>query len=303
MKRFTAGFLVLLGVTGLRSQEPVPFVNPHPLSASHFNPLMEGMHDRTELAYKQASYYEAGYITYNGTTYIRELDFESSELSLFYKKSYNGFSLSLDTGATRYFNGFLDNAIVYIHDHTGSTGGEWKKRKEAPRNRYRFSMTDVYGNEVFSEKREWVYKFNIYLGIKLPYGFYLRGGVKPPIKKGDSLFTSQDYEYAATLQKAGSVGDLTVVADASYIWPAGDNTGLKVKENRIAANLLLAYAGYYIQFNYIESVYDVPDEKILDSFGGVYTFGYRGAQWFWGVTEDYSNYNSPDISLMIGYRF
>ena len=87
MKQFVASFLVLLGSVGLLAQEPVPFVNPHPLSASHFNPLMEGMHDRTELAYKHASYYETGYINYNGTTYIRELDFESSELSLFYKKS------------------------------------------------------------------------------------------------------------------------------------------------------------------------------------------------------------------------
>lgn len=287
----------------LIANEPVPFVNPHPISASHFNPIMEGTKDRMELAYKHSSYHEQGYVDYDGETYIRNMDFESSELSLFYKKSYCCLSFSLDAGATHNHEGFLDNAIVYIHDRTGSTGGEWKKRKEAPRNEYHFSLYDVSGNEVFNEDRRWVYKFNAYLGVKLPWGLYLRGGVKPPIQKHERLLATTDYEYAATIQKSGGIGDLDMILDFSNIWTAQDSLDLEVKKNRMAANLFVACRGYYIQLNYVESVYSDTERGILDAFGGVYTFGYRGKNWFWGISEDFSAHNSPDISLMVGLSF
>ncbi len=289
--------LLLLG------QEPVPFVNPHPLSASHFNPIMEGVSDRLELAYKHASYYEEDTITYYGENYTRLMDFESSELSLFYKKSFNGYSFSMNAGVTNNHEGFLDNTIVYVHDRTGSTGGRWKRRKLAPRNEYEFSLIDENGNEVFNEDHRWVYKANFYLGADLPAGFYLRGGIKPPIEANDSLFSADDYEYAVTLQKSGSLGPAIVMVDYSIIWQAQDDTDLEVKKNRNSANLYIACHGVYIQFNYVESVYDDTEDEILDAFGGVYTFGYRTETWFWGITEDFSLYNSPDISLMIGWNF
>lgn len=309
MKRVGAGHIVRAGIimllchSAVAAQEPVPFVNPHPLSASHFNPVMEGMEDRLELAYKHSSYYEEDRITFNGERYTRLMDFEASELSFFYKKSYNGYFFSMDAGVTHNHEGFLDNTIVYVHDHTGSTGGRWKRRKEAPRNEYHFSLVDKNGNQVFNEEKRWVYKADFYLGAKLPWGLILRGGVKPPIEANDSFFTTGDYEYAVTIQKSGRIGSMIAMADISQIWQAQDKTTLKVKHHRESINLFIGYVGYYIQFNYVDSVYEDTEDEILDAFGGVYTFGYRDQQWFWGITEDFSLYNSPDISLMVGYTF
>jgi hypothetical protein len=264
---------------------------------------MEGKKDRLELAYKHASYYEEDTIKYNGGIYTRLMDFESSELSLFYKKSYNGYSLSLDAGVTHNHEGFLDNTIVFVHNSTGSTGGRWKKRRLAPRNEYHFSLIDENGEEVINEDKRWIYKLDIYLGMKLPWGLYLRGGVKPPIEFNDMLFAIKDYEYAVTLQKHGRVGVVEIIGDISYIMQAQDNTDLPVKHHRAAANIFITYNGCYIQFNYVDAPYEATEDQILDAFGGVYTFGYRGERWFWGISEDFSPYNSPDVSLLIGYTF
>ena len=93
------------------------------------------------------------------------------------------------------------------------------------------------------------------------------------------------------------------MVDVSYIQQAQDRTGLNVKHHRTSTNVLVSCRGYYIQLNYVDSVYKDPGDEILDAFGGVYTFGYRGERWFWGITEDFSLYNSPDISLLVGYTF
>ena len=304
MKRvWKIGVALVLWYAAANATEPVPFVNPHPFSASHFNPVMDGVKDRLELAYKHTSYYEEDTISYDGHKYTRLIDFESSEFSLFFKKSYERLSFTMDVGATNNHEGFMDNTIIYIHDRTGSTGGRWKRRKLAPRNEYHFSLIDENGNEVFKENKRWVYKANFYMGVKLPWGMSVRGGVKPPIEANDTLFATGDYEYAATLQKSERIGPVTLVIDYSKIWQAKDHTELEVRGDRRSANLFISYKEVYIQFNYIDPAYEETANENFDSFGGVYTFGYRGERWFFGITEDFSLYNSPDIALMIGYTF
>ena len=64
MVLFRVFLFLLLSFSALSGQEPVPFVNPHPISASHFNPVMDGGIDRLEIAYKHSSYYEEDRIRY-----------------------------------------------------------------------------------------------------------------------------------------------------------------------------------------------------------------------------------------------
>lgn len=295
---------ILLAVAPLLAVEPIPFVNPHPLSISHMNPVMDGNEERIDMMVSHTSFYEKGENSFDGTTFTREVDYEASEMVVFAKQRFGEYSLSVNGSITYNSDGVMDNLIVFVHDVTGSTGGRWKKRKEAPRNRYVFSVRDQNGSEQIDFDTRWRYKFDVFIGRELPEGFYLRAGAKAPVERELFAFSPVKNEYSLTLQKYTEAGDFALIADLSGIRLAEDRFGLPLKEYRVTANMNLTYATkYYIQFNYAESPYKNTEDKYLDSSGLVYAFGYRSKAWYIGFMEDISEFGAPDISVMVGWEF
>ncbi|MDQ1339614.1 MAG: hypothetical protein QG567_767 [Campylobacterota bacterium] len=284
--------------------EPVPFVNPHPLSDAHMNPIMDGKNERIDISYMHSSFYEDTMVQRDGQNYNRVIDFESSELSILLKKRYKGYSITLNGSVVYNYAGYLDDAIIYVHDRTGSTGGRWRKKKEAPRNKYRFFVKDENGNEVVSAEKVWQNKAEVFIAKEIGYDFLLRAGTRVPMKKGSSFISATDYEYSLTLQKGLEFYDIELLADISAVWLSQDKTGLPLKDKRTTSNFYLSYDdSFFIQTNVSESVFLKTGDRVLDQYGAIYIVGYKKNNWFIGFVEDYTLYNNPDVSVMGGITF
>lgn len=297
-----SGTLLFFAAVSLWGIQPIPFINPHPLSSAHFNPAMEGTKDRLEMTYLHASIFEDETNTYGGESFHRLIDYESSQLGIFYRTSRDDFSFMFNGELVYNHNGFLDNLIVWVHDRTGSTGGRWRERKEAPRNTYRFSVTDGSGNELIDDANRLIVRGALFAGYRLPWDASIRLGIKPPWEKEVNDFYPQSPEFSLSLQKAFHYGKLDMLMDASAIYLDPENS--RIRSIRATANLLISYDGYYIQYNYVEPIFDEQAaDSVLNTYGGVYVFGYRGEQFFWGIMEDFTLYNNPDVALLFGWEF
>jgi len=265
------------------------------------NPVMDGKDERLDIAYTHSSFYEDSGVSLNGSEYNRIIDFESSELAFLSKWKAGIYSITINGSVTHNYDGVLDNVIIYVHDRTGSTRGRWKKKKEAPRNEYDFSVTDENGKEVLSIDKRWQYKMELFISRELPYDFLVRAGTRAPIKRGSSIFSAVDYEYALTLQKYWKFYNFEFLMDISSIWLAQDRTNLPLKDKRLTSNLYLSYKeSFFFQRNLSESVFIKTKDRVLDEHGAIYILGYKKNNWFVGFVEDLSLYNNPDVSVMAG---
>jgi len=302
LKRLLLGVWIMF--LPLSAVEPIPFVNPHPLSISHMNPVMDGVEERIDVMISQTSFYEEGENRFDGVVFSREIDYEATELVIFGKKRFGKYFVSVNGGVTYNSAGIMDNLIVFVHDRSGSTGGIWKERREAPRNRYHFSVKDENGVEQINFDTRWRYRFDFFVGREMAGAWYLRLGTKAPVERELWDFSPIESEYSLTLQKYLEAGELSLIADVSAIRLSEDRFGLPLKEYRATGNLNLTYGKkYYIQFNYAESPYKKTEDQYIDSSGLVYTFGYRAKTWYIGFMEDISEYSAPDVAVMVGWEF
>jgi len=295
-------FIIVVVVISLAySDEPTLFVNPHPFASLHFNPIMEGKGQRKELSIAHSSFFEDDYVRYNNHKYHRIIDFETDELSAFIKKDFYGFSFSAFAKAVYNYGGFLDNTIIWVHDHTGSTSGIFREKKEAPRNKYRFYILDENGKDVADVKQEVRTRVNMFISKKIKNHFLIRYGFQTPLEYGSKVFVVDGFEHALTFQKEWQIDSIDIFIDLSFIKLQNDKTGIKIKEYRKTGNFYISYKNrYYIQFNASESPYAKTDDSILNEGGLTYEFGFKKSGYYFGIIENQTWHNNPDVGLMFG---
>ena len=287
--------------SSLLPAQPLPFSNPHPLSIAHFNPTMEGDGEQQGVYFRETSFFEnRGYLA-DGNIYHFTIDMEVSELLYRTRQSFGRWSVSANFTLAAAHKGFFDQTINSVHDHLGYKGGVFDEKKAAPDNEFNFFITDANGTVIYKEDPRIFVNADIFISTSPWKGGVVRLGIRPTFKQDFAFY--QDYsEFSLTYQHRFQWKELDFFADYSLITVSPDDTGFKQKTLRTSYNFYLAWNRWFVQTNRAESVYKSGNEKI-DSHGAIFSLGWHGESWSFAMTEDFSPFNRPDVSIVIGYRF
>lgn len=295
MGRVVVFFLLALS---LRAGQPLPAaINHHPFSINHFNPAMEGTGERLRLSLTEVTYYEKNRFLVEGHEYETHLDFEITALHLFYRKRVGTYYVSVHSALAASHSGFMDAGVVGLHDMLGMDGGSYREKKEAPRNKFNYTVARD-GEVWLSNDPQVLLGLEAFVSRELAPGWIGRAGVRPPLQEGKMLARQKDPEYALTVQRTLPWG----AADLSLIRLAEDDSDLERRTYRLTGNLYAEIGRLFFQVNYASSAY-ASDVKSLDAYGATFTVGVRWGRWYLAMLEDFSRYNSPDGALVIGGEF
>ncbi len=282
--------------------DAIPLSNPHPFILNHFMPVLEGKNDRVEIFMRETSYFDTNRVIINNIPHELNMDFEATEITIFSKHSFKYLSLSARIKYTYLHDGFFDIPINKFHSETGFGGGDYNTRKNAPINKFNYSLINLETNKELLKNSEHISFLELYLSTKDYNGYIGRFGIRFPSQLTSNLYFQKKSEYSFTIQKSGKIWNIDYLVDLSAVKLKKDDIGIEVNNYRYISNLELDYKNFFTTFNFTTPIYKNAGDE-LNSNSAVVSFGYKYKNFTFGFTEDLTRYLTPDISLFIGYSY